>query len=86
MTFGLVFIAGSSLKIGDVEDIPGPGVCIRCPNHGWKFDLTRGDCIVPGNRPDIVATIYPVKVECPSHRIFIGFKEMDSKIFKDIPS
>jgi 3-phenylpropionate/trans-cinnamate dioxygenase ferredoxin subunit len=36
---------------------PEPGVCeVRCPMHGWKFDLATGDS---HGRPSN-ATVYPV--------------------------
>lgn len=35
---------------------PGPG--IRCPMHGWRYDLATGACDRPAK-----ATVYPVRVE-----------------------
>jgi len=76
---------GGDLKIGQIEDIPGPGACIRCPYHGWKFDLTRGRCISPQSRLDVTAQVYPVKVRCPEHTIWVGFKAIAPEIFNEIP-
>jgi nitrite reductase (NADH) small subunit len=35
---------------------PGPG--IRCPMHGWRYDLATGESDRPAK-----ATVYPVRVE-----------------------
>lgn len=70
---------------GEIEEVPGPGLCIRCPWHGWKFDLRRGRCISP-NRPDVVAKIFPVKVECPGHKISVGFTEIAPETFTQLPT
>jgi nitrite reductase [NAD(P)H] small subunit len=35
---------------------PGPG--IRCPMHGWRYDLTTGESDRPAK-----ATVYPVRVD-----------------------
>lgn len=35
---------------------PGPG--IRCPMHGWRYDLATGESDRPAR-----ATVYPVRVE-----------------------
>ncbi|XP_047494043.1 Rieske domain-containing protein-like [Penaeus chinensis] len=39
--------AGGPLHIGDIEDVPGKSLCVRCPYHGWKFDLKTGEKIKP---------------------------------------
>jgi nitrite reductase/ring-hydroxylating ferredoxin subunit len=70
---------------GSIEEIPGQGMCIRCPWHGWKFSLNKGRCIIP-NRGDVVAKIFPVKVDCENgHKVSVGFPEIDPAIFKQLP-
>ncbi len=39
---------------GFLDDGPG----IRCPMHGWRYDLATGDCDRPAK-----ATVYPVRVD-----------------------
>ncbi|XP_071524899.1 uncharacterized protein [Panulirus ornatus] len=31
--------AGGPLHIGDIETLPDQSLCVRCPYHGWKFNL-----------------------------------------------
>jgi nitrite reductase (NADH) small subunit len=45
----------------------GPGVyelagrrALRCPWHGWEFDLETGTCL---DDPSLRAAVYPVRVE-----------------------
>jgi len=35
---------GAALIEGDIEDLPGCGPCVSCPQHGWLFDLRNGYC------------------------------------------
>ena len=36
------------------------GIGIKCPNHGYRFDLQTGECSVSS---DFNSRVYPVKVE-----------------------
>lgn len=36
------------------------GIGIKCPNHGYRFDLQTGECNVS---PDYNARVFPLKVE-----------------------
>lgn len=36
------------------------GVAIKCPNHGYRFDLKTGECNIS---PDFNAKVFPVRVE-----------------------
>ncbi|KAK8748950.1 hypothetical protein OTU49_015611 [Cherax quadricarinatus] len=31
--------SGGPLHIGDIESLPDQSLCVRCPYHGWKFNL-----------------------------------------------
>lgn len=51
---------GESLKVYDSRcphqetNIPVlalEGLTLKCPKHGWVFDLSTGDCIAQGDRP-----------------------------------
>jgi len=33
---------GGPLESGDMEDLPGVGLCIRCPWHGRRFQVESG--------------------------------------------
>ena len=45
------------------------GVGIKCPSHGYRFDLKTGECNIT---PKFNAIIYPVKVE--GGNILLDFK------------
>jgi nitrite reductase (NADH) small subunit len=60
---------GGPLCLGSVgERVEGdPGVysltgrrTLRCPWHGWEFDLETGVCL---DEPSLRAAVYPVRVE-----------------------
>ena len=36
------------------------GVGIKCPNHGYRFDLKTGECNI---HPEFNTRIFPIKVE-----------------------
>lgn len=43
---------------GFIEDGPKEGPWIRCPMHGWRYDLATGACDRPAQ-----ATVFPVRLE-----------------------
>ena len=60
---------GGPLCLGRVVDrVEGePGVyeltdrrTLRCPWHGWEFDLVTGECV---DEPSLRAAVYPVRVQ-----------------------
>ncbi len=53
---------GGPLSRGYIESIPGAGKdpgapAVRCPLHGWLFDLQSGRCL---NQPDACTQAYSV--------------------------
>lgn len=46
---------GGPLSRGTVEPVPGSGPAVRCPIHGWLFDLATGRCL---NQPDACVPVY----------------------------
>jgi nitrite reductase/ring-hydroxylating ferredoxin subunit len=46
--------AGMSLGTGELR-----GNVLRCPAHGWRYDVTTGDAM---KEPDCRVTRYPVQV------------------------
>ncbi|CAE7750854.1 Rfesd [Symbiodinium microadriaticum] len=40
---------GGPLESGDMEDLPGVGLCIRCPWHGHRFQVESGHEVVGGS-------------------------------------
>lgn len=48
---------GGPLSRGRVEEIPGRGPAVRCPIHGWLFDLATGRCL---NQPSASVPVYDV--------------------------
>lgn len=72
--------------MGDIEDIPGCGPCIKCPWHSWTFSLTSGRCIAPQNREaGRVLKTYPVSVDTLKNKVKIGFTHIDPKLFNSVP-
>jgi 3-phenylpropionate/trans-cinnamate dioxygenase ferredoxin subunit len=66
---------GGPLCLGRVgERVEGdPGVyalsgrrTLRCPWHGWEFDLETGECL---DEPSLRTAVYPVRVE--GDRVFL---------------
>ena len=60
---------GGPLCLGTVHErvTGGPGVyelagrrVLRCPWHGWEFDLETGACV---DEPSLRAAVYPARVE-----------------------
>ena len=61
---------GAPLCLGDVVDrleAPAPGryatsgqAVLRCPWHGWEFELERGICL---DEPSLRVAVYPARVE-----------------------
>jgi nitrite reductase/ring-hydroxylating ferredoxin subunit len=47
--------AGSALGKGDIS-----GKNLRCPDHGWRFDVTDGSCLT---LPGVQVPIYAVHIE-----------------------
>ncbi len=48
---------GGPLSRGHLETVSDT-VAVRCPLHGWLFDLETGRCL---NQPGVCATAYQVK-------------------------
>ncbi|XP_045607781.1 uncharacterized protein [Procambarus clarkii] len=74
--------SGGPLHIGDIEALPDRSLCVRCPYHGWKFNLVTGKCHHPKTRQDLSAMVYPVKVNPQNGEIAIGFNEFNPFYFK----
>ena len=51
---------GGPLSRGRVEPVPGRGPAVRCPIHGWLFELATGRCV---NQPDAGTPSYAVTCE-----------------------
>ena len=50
---------GGSLGSGKLE-----GKLVTCPNHGWQFDVTNGECVTVDRCDDgCMVETYPVKIE-----------------------
>jgi len=77
---------GGPLHLGDIEDVPGTGPCIKCPWHSWTFSLQTGKCIVPSGR-DLAGQLetFPVQVNPKRNEIRIGFTEIAPSIFSNPP-
>ena len=48
---------GGPLSRGRVEPGPDGGPAVRCPLHGWLFDLATGRCL---NQPEAGTPVYAV--------------------------
>ncbi|XP_018007933.1 Rieske domain-containing protein [Hyalella azteca] len=75
--------AGGPLHMGDIEDYGyQQKPCVRCPYHGWKFDLTTGECIYPRHQTK-QARVYPVKVDPNDGSLWVGFKCFNEQYFRE---
>eukprot|EP00794_Sanderia_malayensis_P018086 gene18086-19893_t len=71
--------AGGPLHLGDIESIGLGGIlCIVCPWHKWKIELTTGKLKVPDRQRDTL--VYPVKIS-DDGCLSIGFKEFAPDYF-----
>lgn len=73
------FLSGGPLHLGDIEELPGNTLCVRCPWHSWKFDLDTGLLKQP-KRPGVSSVVYPVIVK-EDGKLMIGFDQFDPKYF-----
>nr|XP_053631437.1 uncharacterized protein LOC128687890 isoform X3 [Cherax quadricarinatus] len=73
--------SGGPLHIGDIESLPDQSLCVRCPYHGWKFNLVTGRCHHPKTRQDLSAMVFPVKVNPQNGELDIGFSEFNPFYF-----
>ncbi|CAL4141325.1 unnamed protein product [Meganyctiphanes norvegica] len=73
--------AGGPLHVGDIEELPDQSLCVRCPYHGWKFDLATGKCRHPSSRGDMSTKVYPVKVDHYTGDLSVGFIEFSPLYF-----
>jgi len=71
--------AGGPLEVGDIEELGG-SPCVRCPYHGWRFDLRTGECRFPG-RHGAAAAVFPVRVE-RSGTLWVGFRAFHPGYFQ----
>ncbi len=53
---------GGPLFQGNIE----PGPAVRCPLHGWLFDMESGECL---NIPNAKVSVFPVEIR--GEEIFI---------------
>lgn len=72
-------MSGGPLHLGDIEELPGNTLCVRCPWHSWKFDLDTGLLKQP-KRPGVSSVVYPVIVK-EDGKLMIGFDQFDPKYF-----
>ena len=74
-----LFLAGGPLHLGDIEELPGNSLCVRCPWHSWRFDLSTGQLKQP-KKPGVCSVVYPVIVK-EDGKLLIGFDQFDQKYF-----
>ena len=75
------FWAGGPLELGDIEEcVTTNTLCIKCPYHGWKFDLETGGCFFPGSHGK-PAQVYPVKVDEETGDLWVGFRSFSDLYF-----
>lgn len=64
--------------MGDIEVLPET-ICVTCPWHKWKIDLSSGKVLLPLNR-DVKAKIYPTQLG-EDNSVYIGFDGFSAKCF-----
>jgi hypothetical protein len=65
--------------MGDIEDLPGEGLCVRCPWHQYKVLFKDGSIGERMGRKQR-ASIYPVVVT-EDGDIYLGFDSLSKKYF-----
>lgn len=67
--------------MGDIESLGEAKIlCVVCPWHKWRLDLTTGKVKVPHRDGIVRNTVYPTKVTSDG-TILIGFSEIDTSYF-----
>ncbi|XP_070561151.1 Rieske domain-containing protein-like isoform X1 [Ptychodera flava] len=72
--------AGGPLHMGDIEDMPGKSLCVKCPWHSWRFELDTGKVQHPKDR-GVTAVVYPTKVDTDGN-IYISFEQFSPHFFQ----
>ncbi|XP_057289373.1 Rieske domain-containing protein-like [Hydractinia symbiolongicarpus] len=71
---------GGPLHLGDIEVLGEASIlCVVCPWHKWRLELTSGRLKMPSGR-GIHNNVYPTRVS-PDGRIMIGFSEISPELF-----
>ena len=75
--------AGGPLAMGSVEALYNGDCVVRCPWHGFTFNLFRnGEVHEPRTRRDLQLPVYPVKVE-PDGALRLGFSSLAALWFQE---
>ena len=62
--------------MGDIEDLNG-SICVRCPWHGWQFNVVSGETDVSDT---IQLEVYPVRIG-DGDALYVGFTALDTATF-----
>ena len=80
MVFGPAFVSGGPLHLGDIENVGEANImCVVCPWHKWRIDITTGKIKIPPGR-EKQNEIYPTQV-LQDGTIKVGFEEFDHDYF-----
>ncbi|XP_054761650.2 Rieske domain-containing protein-like [Lytechinus pictus] len=71
---------GGPLHMGDIEVLPDMSICVKCPWHKWRIDLTSGEVKSPKGRTEVSSVTFPTKID-ENGTIFIGFQNFSGKYF-----
>lgn len=67
--------------MGDIETLGEAKIlCVVCPWHKWRLDLTTGKVKFPQREGKIRNSVYPTKV-ANDGTISVGFSEIDTSFF-----
>ena len=72
-------VSGGPLSMGDIEELPGEGLCVRCPWHHWKILLDSGTIGEHKGRTQSTV-VYPVKIN-EEGDIYVGFDQVSRRFF-----
>lgn len=67
------------LHLGDIEAL-GERVCVTCPRHHFMFDVARGDCAQPADRPEFKLGVFHARVDAAG-LIQVGFSRLADSAF-----
>ena len=67
--------------MGDIDVVPETStVCVTCPWHKWKIDLSNGHVLSPLHHNNKRAQVYLTRVD-ENYGIWIGFSKFSADYF-----
>lgn len=76
-----ILTLGGPLHLGDIEVVPDSGtVCVTCPWHQWKIDLSNGNVLFPKHHNNKKAQVFQTRLD-DEGSLWIGFDKFSAEYF-----